>query len=128
MNDRRGFTLIEIIVTVILIGILASVAMTQYTAFVEKSRGMEAREVLLKSYGGYQRLMIDGETVGGSNPLSWTRLGMSDPNSAAQRYFNYAPVNNWNTPTAIRAERIGNTSRWLQMNLTTSVLTNSPEY
>lgn len=129
MDNRKGLTLIEVMVVVILLGVFASVAIPRYTEVVEKSRGLEAQEILLKAYGGYQRLMIDGETVGGGNPLSWTRMGMSDPASNTSiRFFNYAPVPNWNVPTVIRAERIGNTSRWLQVNLNTGVLTKTLEY
>ena len=43
---KKGFTLIELIVVIIIVGILASVGMTQYTKVVEKGRYAEARSVL----------------------------------------------------------------------------------
>ena len=42
----RGFTLIELILVVIVIGILASLGSVQYLKAIEKSRAAEARDIL----------------------------------------------------------------------------------
>ena len=41
-----GFTLIEIIVVMLIVGILATLGLTQYTKVVEKGRTTEARSIL----------------------------------------------------------------------------------
>ena len=43
---KKGFTLLELIVVIIIIGILATLGFAQYTRMIERSRGAEARQVI----------------------------------------------------------------------------------
>lgn len=122
---RKGFTLIEMAVVVIIIGILASFAVARYNWVVERPKGAEAKNILYNAFLGYRRVVTDGDST---SSLSWTRLGMSDPNSLSTRYFNYAPWPSWASPSQIRATRIGNSSRWLNISLSNGAITKSFEY
>jgi prepilin-type N-terminal cleavage/methylation domain-containing protein len=41
--DRRGFTLVEVLIVVIIIGILSAIGIPQFAASIEKAKGGEAR-------------------------------------------------------------------------------------
>jgi len=43
---KRGFTLLELIIVIIIIGVLAILGFTQYQRMVERARGAEARAIL----------------------------------------------------------------------------------
>lgn len=71
---KRGFTLLELIIVIIIIGVLATLGLTQYASVIEKSRGAEARAVistLRSSCAGIW--MQDGNT----NSCTAGNLGMS---------------------------------------------------
>ncbi len=41
--DKKGFTLVEVLIVVIIIGILASIGVPQFADSIEKAKGVEAR-------------------------------------------------------------------------------------
>jgi prepilin-type N-terminal cleavage/methylation domain-containing protein len=59
MSDRQGFTLVEIIVVVIIIGVLASVAMPSYSIQIEKTRAAEGVQSLTALLAAQKRYQLE---------------------------------------------------------------------
>ncbi len=128
MKKRAGFTLIEMMVTVVVLGIIISIAIPKYMTQVEKMRGAEARSICYQAYAGYQRLVADGETINASNNVTWRRLGMSDPNLNPNRYFDYV-LQGGSNPTFFRGNRIGSGgTQWVRVRRSTGVLSKTAPY
>jgi prepilin-type N-terminal cleavage/methylation domain-containing protein len=102
MKNRNGFTLIEVLMVTVIIGILASISLGSYTQYINKSRGAEARQILTTAYAGYRRLLAEEESV---SSLSWDRMGLSNPNSIPNHYFTYTISPVFGPPTQLRATR-----------------------
>lgn len=62
MQTGRGFTLIELMVTVVIVAILAAVAYPSYTDAVRKSRRAEGKNALLKAAQLQERLYTSSGT------------------------------------------------------------------
>lgn len=75
MNRIRGFTLLEILIVVVIVGILASLAIPQYQKSVEKAKGSEAianlnilRGAELRYWGEYNYETNDMDALDVENP------------------------------------------------------------
>jgi len=85
-NPIKAFTLVELIIVVIIVGILASLGLTQYSLLVENSRTAESKAVLstLRSEA------ISYNYEYGAYPASINDLGTSAPSACVTtNYFQY---------------------------------------
>jgi len=102
---KQGFTLIELIVVIIIVGILAAVGMTQYTKVVEKGRAGEARVIL-----GSLRTAEVAEYNENGAYLAVSGLGVVAPTACATtHYFSYSCATADGTCTATRCASGGKT-------------------
>jgi prepilin-type N-terminal cleavage/methylation domain-containing protein len=103
---KKGFTLLEVLIVVIIIGILASIALPQYTATIEKGKSAEATTNI-----GSLRTALDRYWYQASAATtSIADLDIDDPNNVVNRLYNYAITANTSTATTrayvIKATRL----------------------
>lgn len=79
--NTKGFTLIELLVVVLIIGVLAAVALPQYTTAIEKSRATEALTLSGSLRYAAERYLLQKEVWPGNDDLK--KLDIELPLSAA---------------------------------------------
>jgi len=132
MYNKKGFTLLEVLIVVIIIGILASIALPQYTATIEKSKSAEAA----MNIGGLRTSVDRYWYQTSAATTSIADLDIDNPNSVVNRLYNYAITANTSTASTraytIKATRLkagvedANTwVQWTQTDNNTGKLTRS---
>lgn len=71
-GNQQGFTLMELLVVVIIIGILATIALPQFAKTVDKAREAEASSVVGSLLTGEYAYFQETATVGGGTPTFTT--------------------------------------------------------
>ena len=111
-QPARGFTLIEIMFTVAIVGILAAIAYPSYTQYIQRAARADARTILLEASQWMERnyTLTQNYSVNASNgqPINTavlTAIGLNQsPRNGAARYvisFTAAPTANAFTLQAV---------------------------
>jgi len=93
MNKQKAFTLIELMVTVAIVGILASIAYPNYQDSVRKSRRADAKGVLLGLANAMERYFTvnnkyTGAAAGGADTGAPTIFSATSPVDGGTAYYN----------------------------------------
>jgi len=83
---RKGFTLLEVLIVVIIIGILAAIALPQYSATIEKSKSAEA----VTNVGSIRAALDRYWYQNGSITTSLDGLDIDNPNNVTNKLYTYS--------------------------------------
>jgi prepilin-type N-terminal cleavage/methylation domain-containing protein len=90
LNNKRGFTLIEIIVVLIIVGVLASIALPNLFSNVTKSKGAEALAAM-SAYKSLTEGCVQSHQPTAGVSCLWTALGFSSASGNFLYTFLTAP-------------------------------------
>ena len=110
MQSAKGFSLIELMVVIVIVGILAAVAIPSYQDSIRKSRRADAQSGLLQLAQFMERTNTLSNTYkpGGANPaLPFTQT----PTSGATKYYNLSITASTTSSFTLSAVPISGTSQ-----------------
>lgn len=81
MRTKKGFSLIELLVAVVIIGILAAITIPSYQSYVVKGNRAAAQSFMMDLANREKQYMLDARTY-----ADFTTLGVSAPADVSKHY------------------------------------------
>ncbi len=104
-NKKSGFTLLEIIIVIIIVGVLASLALPRFFQTVEYSRSTEAMNFLASAKRAADRCsMLGGAGIDYSGCDTYEALGLANPGMIPESHYCY-DISSDGTTLTMTAER-----------------------
>ena len=97
---KFGFTLIEIIIVVIILGVLGGIAMPRYTGMIERHRAQEGIQTLVVFLNAQRKYQLEN----GGNFAGQAQIAQLDIAAVPTRYFN-APTIDTSTKVVAKITR-----------------------
>lgn len=96
-QQDKGFTLIELMIVIAIIGILAAIAIPNYRSYVMKSRRAAAQTEMMTIANKEQEYFLNTKTY--ANKATIVTAGYSYPSNLTNYYSYDVTVDNTSTPT-----------------------------
>lgn len=110
LRGKSGFTLMELLVVLIIIGVLAAIGIPTYLNQVEKARARQAVEMLGSYREAQQRHLLENETYTGT----LADLDVDGP-SGGRVYWTFSTTGS-TTTFSILANRTSSATDWISIN------------
>ena len=104
----RGFTLLEVVIALAIVGILAAIALPSYLSQMRKSARAEAQSALTDAASRPQQFMVDRRRYAGS----MSALGVTPPADLSAKYrFTIAAIDGPPPTFTLTAQAVGDQGR-----------------